>query len=99
MKKLTLLLPTVDECSIAECAYNAAGDCHANAITVGDGVHPGCDTYLPHKRHTAAGHEAGVGACKVDACQHNRDFSCGADAIRVGRHGGSVECLTFEARA
>lgn len=99
MKKLTLLLPDVADCAISECAYNAEGDCHANAITVGDGVHPGCDTYLPTGDHRGGGAAAGVGACKVDVCEHNRDYTCGAESIRVGRHDQSVECLTFEARA
>jgi hypothetical protein len=40
----TIEMPDVDGCDATECAYNMKGDCHARAITVGDGVHPGCDT-------------------------------------------------------
>jgi len=41
MKTITIETPLVSECSVTECAYNLNSDCHARAITIGDGVHPG----------------------------------------------------------
>ena len=34
----------VSSCDIAECAYNMDSMCHAMGITIGDTVHPRCDT-------------------------------------------------------
>lgn len=86
----------VAECTIAQCAYNVSKACHARAITIGDGVHPGCDTFFKSAIHASNGHtQAGVGACKVANCVHNDDFECQADSIRVGNRGTTVECLTY----
>jgi len=85
-------IPEVTSCNESACAYNTDGHCHAQAITVGDGVHAGCDTFFngsQHVRDTAR--RAGVGACKVTGCRHNDDLECQAPMIRVGKH----ECLTF----
>ncbi len=92
----TLELPQVSECVVRECAYNAAGSCHARAITIGDGVHPGCDTFVASKDHCDGNAAAGVGACKVASCTHNEQLECTAPAIRVGYHGDHPDCLTFE---
>jgi hypothetical protein len=99
MNRIAIDMPVVGECSVAECAYNANNGCHARAITVGDGLHPGCDTFLgatPHTRDT--GRHAGVGACKVSGCRHNDDYECAADQIAVGHAGPGASCLTFEQR-
>lgn len=93
--KLTVLVPEVAGCTVDRCAYNAGGACHARAITVGDGDHPRCDTYLAHGAHTRATGKAGVGACKVTACRHNRELECEAEAIHVSTHSGHADCLTF----
>ena len=37
-------IPIIVECDAKECAYNAKKQCHAAAITVGDGMTPHCDT-------------------------------------------------------
>lgn len=42
--KITIDIPLVNECAISDCAYNMDDMCHAKAITIGDGMHPGCDT-------------------------------------------------------
>ena len=89
-------LPVVRECSATACAYNAKQSCHAKAITVGDGVHPACDTFLPSNVHTHDSALAGVGACKVSSCKHNKDFECTAESIRVGNHQTHADCLTFD---
>jgi hypothetical protein len=96
MSTIAIDTPVVGECSVAECAYNANNGCHARAITVGDGIHPGCDTFLaatPHSRDTTR--HAGVGACKVSPCQHNDDYECTAGQIAVGYAGPGASCLTY----
>ena len=96
--KMTIDMPAVAECTVTGCAYNMNSTCHAKAITVGDGVHPGCDTFLDGSRHTKRERIAGVGACKVTGCSHNEDFECAADRITVGFMGSTINCLTYSAR-
>ena len=91
-------MPAVAECGAGECAYNVDGSCNARAITIGDGVHPGCDTFFVASGHSRSLRQAGVGACKVVGCRNNDDFECQASAIRVGRKADSVACTTFEKR-
>jgi hypothetical protein len=94
--KMTIDMPAVSSCEVIECAYNVESACHARAITVGDGVHPGCDTFFSNATHTReARHIAGVGACKVASCMHNSDFECMADSIAIGREKSGVGCLTY----
>jgi hypothetical protein len=98
--KMTIDMPFVAECMVNECAYNLNRQCHARAITIGDGVHPGCDTsYLNASAHTHnAKHIAGVGACKVSGCRYNEDFECSADSISVAMKDGDIRCMTYKAR-
>jgi hypothetical protein len=97
MKKL-VVMPEVSSCSAADCVYNAAGACHAKAITVGS-LNPDCDTYMASATHARNIQVvAGVGACKVTTCQLNQDFECTAESIRVGFASNQVRCLTFQAR-
>ncbi len=96
MQRMTLEMPVVGGCSATACVYNAEGDCHAKAITIGDGMHPGCDTFMHASEHVADNsHISGVGACKVNGCSYNQDYECTAHSIEVGRSGDSVQCLTF----
>ncbi len=97
--KLTIDMPMVSECAVTECAYNVSKACHARAITIGNGVHPGCDTFYsaaPHTHDTSR--TAGVGACKVTGCMHNDDYECTASMITVGFKGKDINCLSFHAR-
>lgn len=97
MTTMNIDMPPVSACSVTECAYNVKDNCHAKAITIGDGVHPGCDTFMQASTHTRnTSRTAGIGACKVTACKHNDDFECSASQIKVGRVGNDVSCLTFE---
>jgi hypothetical protein len=96
--KITIEMPLVAECSVAECAYNVNKSCHARAITVGNGANPGCDTYMGSAGHTNFPQQAGVGACKVRGCNFNKDLECMADSIKVGFHGTMVHCLTYRPR-
>lgn len=100
MEMLSIEMPTVSKCDINKCAYNASNNgicsCHAKAITIGDGDNPGCDTYFGSADHAQNKRRvAGVGACKVAACKHNKDFECNAEKISVGFNEGKINCLTF----
>lgn len=97
--KLTIDMPLVAECAVSECAYNIGKACHARAITIGDGIHPGCDTFFGNAQHAHdTKHKAGVGACKVSGCRHNDDYECTAPKISVGYQGQDISCLSFHAR-
>ena len=37
----------VMKCEVNDCAYNMDNCCHAIAITIGDSMHPRCDTFCP----------------------------------------------------
>jgi hypothetical protein len=95
MKRLNVLVPEVDGCEVSACGYNVSGACHAKAITVGDGTHPRCDTFVPLVSHTHLTSTAGVGACKVTSCRHNQDLECMASAILVVTHDDHADCATF----
>lgn len=97
--KRTLEMANVDACELADCAFNTNGNCHAQAITVGDGDHPACDTYLPSPHHTRhVLRIAGVGACKVSTCRHNDEFACQANGILMKKHAQHADCATYAAR-
>jgi len=103
MLKILIEMPIVKACSAKECGYNTDSSCHARAITVGNRVHPGCDTYLilsGSESHTKARQrQAGVGACKMPSCKHNEDFECNAEKIDIGQVMDKVNCLTYVQRA
>lgn len=97
--EMTIDMPVVSECMVTKCAYNVSESCHARAITIGDGIHPGCDTFMNSTMHSKnKQRRAGVGACKVTGCMHNDDFECVASSISVGMKGKEADCLTFAAR-
>lgn len=94
--KITLDIPNVSDCQVTECAYNRDQACHARAITIGNGVTPGCDTFFKTDSHVNnISSQAGVGACKVSGCRYNDDLECQASNIQVGFSGDSVHCLTY----
>lgn len=89
-------MPIIDECEVTGCAYNLERSCQARAITVGDGIHPACDTYYSRDRHVVNRHPgSGVAACHVEACVHNQDLECQADRIHIASHDGHADCATF----
>jgi hypothetical protein len=99
MKHLTIDMPVVAECLATECAYNVSMNCHARAITVGNSLHAGCDTFLPGSGHThATDRVAGVGACKSTDCRYNEDLECMTETIRVAPKGEEVNCMTYSPR-
>lgn len=94
--EIMIEMPLIKQCDVAECVYNVKSACHAKAITIGDGVHPGCDTYMKGSGHVRnSGIKAGVGACNVSDCRHNTDFECSADSINVSQQGSMVHCMTY----
>lgn len=93
--KLTVIVPEVESCAVTRCGYNVGGDCRAKAITVGDITEPHCDTFFDSGPHTKVQGQAGVGACKMRSCRHNRDLECEAEAIQVETRGGQAECATY----
>lgn len=93
-------MPIVEGCAAAACAYNAEGGCHARAITIGNGIHPDCDTFFAKKRNAIdTSIRAGVGACKVEDCRHNEGLECAAPAIRIADRSRMPDCATYEARS
>lgn len=95
--QITIDTAEVAECAANKCGYNLDGECHARAITIGDGVHPMCDTFLPARGSRAGDVSAhsGVGACKVSDCRHNEDYLCHAESIELGVHSDHADCITF----
>lgn len=97
MEKITLEMPMIDKCTATGCAYNMDRKCHARAITVGDSIQPGCDTYLEGSRHIRQVQQiAGIGACKTAGCKFNNDFECMAESVQVGMVKDKANCMTFE---
>jgi len=92
-------MPKVVRCEVNDCAYNTDNCCHALAITVGDEVHPRCDTFC-HSMMKGGdrGAIAGVGACKVYSCMYNNGLECNSPEICVGYKGQEPDCLTFRTR-
>lgn len=92
-------MPKILECDATECAYNRNRECHAMAITVGDGAMAHCDTYWQSKNKGGVLNIiAGVGACRAVNCEYNQNLECTASGIRVGHKGDAVDCLTFDPR-
>jgi hypothetical protein len=93
--KMTLEMPCIQDCSVSACTYNHDQSCHARAVTIGDGAHPGCDTFFSNGSHCKSKSMAGVGACKISTCMHNADFECQAGEVSIGMGGGGACCTTF----
>jgi hypothetical protein len=92
-------MPLINRCDVSECSYNLDSACHAKAITIGDGITPGCDTYMRREGHVNnTTITAGVGACKISGCSHNSDFECAAESIEVSHGGSRVLCMTYMPR-
>lgn len=99
MKNICLEMPTVMKCVASECAYNTDNNCHARAITIGDSLKPGCDTYMSGSRHIMPARQiAGIGACKIAGCKFNENLECMADGIQVGMIRSEANCMTFALR-
>lgn len=92
-------MPKVSRCDVLECAYNMDKECHAMAVTIGDIVHPKCDTLcMAVNEDLDVNCFAGVGACKTIACSYNHGFECMASEISVGYNSDEVDCMTFRQR-
>ncbi|EGJ51853.1 DUF1540 domain-containing protein [Desulfocurvibacter africanus] len=97
---MAMKMPTVQKCSVSDCAYNTEQACHALAITIGEKPSdPLCDTFFTSSKHGGIKEAtAGVGACKSFDCSFNRDYECTASSIQVGMKQSQPDCLTFQRR-
>ena len=92
-------MPKIIDCNATVCAYNKENQCHALAITVGDGNCPMCDTgIITDKKGGVADTTGKVGACKEDQCRFNAAFECNAPGIHVALHSNHADCSTFKPR-
>lgn len=92
MNELILEPPLVSVCEVSDCAYNLGSNCHARAITIGNGAHPGCDTFFSESHHIRKGEQiAGIGACKVASCQLTRAPSSSASVAMMRSMGCSLD--------
>lgn len=89
-------MPRVMTCEVDACAYNKDSKCHARAITIGDDIHPRCDTFFSSNKHVNSPRVAGVGACKVVSCCHNHEYECSAESITVEPAEDMADCMMFE---
>jgi hypothetical protein len=97
--EIMINMPVINECDVTSCIYNLKSACHAKAITIGDGVMPGCDTFMKGSGHVKnANITAGVGACKVAICSFNTDYECFANSVTVAQKGDMVHCMTYMPR-
>ncbi|MET7705194.1 DUF1540 domain-containing protein [Micromonospora sp. NPDC005413] len=94
-----LEMPRVQECVVAACAYNNAGDCHAFAITIGSMDHAHCHTFFESSvRGGVESLIAQVGACQRSDCRHNEQLECHASSIKVGPDNDLADCMTYDGR-
>lgn len=99
MKKICLEMPVVTKCMVNKCVYNTSNSCHARAISVGNSITPGCDTFMGGAQHAkSVGQVAGVGACKTVSCKFNDDLECMAESVQVGIINNAANCTTFALR-
>jgi len=97
MKTICLEMPVVKECAASDCVYNTNSSCHARAISIGDSMHPDCDTFMAGVRHAKSVNQiAGIGACKTAGCKFNNDLECMAESIQVRMVKNKANCATFE---
>ena len=77
-------LPTVQECSVGSCSYNADSACHAGAITIG-GDHAHCGTFVEISFRAGVERTGMVGACHRSECRYNEKLECTAASGRMSR--------------
>jgi hypothetical protein len=90
-------LPTVQECSVGSCSYNADLTCHAGAITIG-GDHAHCGTFVEISFRAGVDRTGMVGACHRSECRYNEKLECTAASVRVGAGADVADCLTYSPR-
>ncbi len=99
MKEKKDLMPEIEECEAEDCSFNANGNCHAIAINVG-GIGdecPSCDTYINVVDKGGIQNViAGVGACKVQDCTHNKMLECTAKSVSIKLHAQHADCATYK---
>ena len=92
-------MPKISSCDATVCAYNKEKQCHACAITVGNGTCPMCDTAVKSEQKAGDQSSTGsVGACKTSQCEYNTSLECAASNIKMGMHGAHADCMTYAPR-
>lgn len=82
-------------CTVMDCSYNQAEECHADAIHVG-GDHATCDTFTTTAvQDLSSSTEGDVGGCDMVDCHFNEDRDCEANGVTVSMHESHADCLTF----
>jgi len=89
-------MPKVKMCDATKCAFNQGNNCHALAVTIGDAQSAACDTFMVNKSKGGEIQEiAGVGACKMEDCEHNEGLYCTAKTIEVKQSSDGPVCATY----
>lgn len=73
----------VKTCEVVCCSFNNHNSCHALAVTIGDGIHPKCDTFVQEGSDGGRETSTRVGACKVASCFHNKKLICQTGFIDI----------------
>jgi hypothetical protein len=99
--RMKVSMPSINECEVKNCVFNAKNNCHARAINVGgpDDACPSCDTFFTGS--LKGGNQkviAGVGVCKVSTCKFNELFDCHAKGVHIKLHENHADCATFISR-
>lgn len=81
-------------CTVTDCSYNQAEECHADQIQVG-GDHPTCDTFTNSGVVETSRAEGDVGSCDMTQCHFNSDSDCDAAGVTVSWHEQHADCMTF----
>jgi len=96
---MSMEMPRINDCTARDCSYNRTLTCHTPAITVGKQEKQICVTYL--KSELPGGDDsviAGIVACKIYMCLHNRDLVCAAESLQVRLKEGHPVCQTYKNR-
>ncbi len=89
----------ITDCQAIDCSFNHSGKCRTIGINVG-GPEPLCDTFVTASfKGGILNATAKVGACKVQACMHNKLLECGAERIQVILNNEQALCGSYELKA
>ena len=88
----------VQSCKVEGCSFNSHSKCHALAVTIGDGTHPRCDTFVQEGSDSGMETSTRVGACKVVSCVNNKKLICKAGFIDVIFNNDHPHCNKFQAK-
>ncbi len=91
-------ISSIKACSMANCVYNKAMQCHTPGITVGP--HAECNTYSHASARGGFDDVNGeVGACLAANCKFNDRLECRAQSIDVAAHDRHPDCETYSPKS